>query len=94
MKVNLRKPKKVAQQQKADVKSKSKARDRSGDVEMQDADVDNVFSSDAEEEPDDAEEEPDNAEEEPDDDDVEASTRTSAANLRGSIGNDTPLNSY
>jgi len=54
---------------------------------MQDADVDDVFSSDAEEEPDDAEEEPD-------DDDVEASTRTSAADLRGSMGNDTPLNPY
>ena len=47
---------------------------------MQDADVDNVFSSDAKEEP--------------DDNNVEALTRTSAADLRRSIGNNTLLNSY
>jgi len=47
---------------------------------MQDANVDNVFLSDAEEEP--------------NNNDVEALTRTSAANLRGSIGNNTLLNSY
>jgi hypothetical protein len=79
-KAKPRKPKKAARQQKADVKGKGKATDGSGDVEMQDVDADDVFSSDAEEGP--------------DDDDVVVPTTTSAADLRGSMGNDTSQNPW